>query len=297
MNGAEREQVTKEILVNLMEMESPQPRPILDSEQTTKQLVIGLVDLHERIAELDKTAEIDERVQLKETLEKTRKDLEIRIAQRSEALRHLQQANERLQAEINQRKRVEEKLHICETQYRTFLEGSIQGISLIDQDGRHLLANQALLDLFGYDSLDAYLRHNIQDNLARHERMRLRANWQAILRGDPVPSRYHYQGLRMDGTPAWLESIVTPITWEGKPTLMIASQDITKRKQAEAAYAELKDKLNQIRSREASILAPPSHTNPPPSSATHKFRLLGKKILAFFRLSRSETSIQGAPEV
>ncbi|MCZ6875375.1 MAG: PAS domain S-box protein [bacterium] len=297
MNGTEREQVTKEILVNLMEMESPRPRPILDIEQTTKQLVVGLVDLHERIAELDKTAEVDERIQLKEALDKTRQALEIRIAQRTEALRHLQQANERLQAETNRRKRTEEVLHICETRYRAFLEGSIQGIALIDQDGRHLLANQALLDMFGYDSLDVYLRHNIQDNLARHERVRIRANWQALLRGDPVPARYHYQGLRMDGTPAWIESLVTPITWEGKPALMIASQDLTKRKQAEAAYAKIKNKLKQIQAAETPILTPTSHANPAPSSAPNKFRLLGKRILAFLRLSRPETSIRGAPEI
>lgn len=294
MNGTEREQITKEILVNLMEMESPQPRPPVDSEHTTKQLVIGLVDLHERIAELDKTAAVDDREQLRETLNKTREALEVRIAQRTEALRHLQQANERLQAEAERRKRAEQALQAYEMRYQTLLAGSIQAIAIIGRDGRHLHANQALLDMFGYDSLAAYLGHHIQDNLARHERMRLQANWKALLRGDPVPTRYHYQGLRMDGTAAWLESIVTPITWDGEAALMITSQNITKQKQSEAAYTRLKAKFNQLQATEASILTPDSH--PPSGRGVDKFRLWGKKILNVLKLSRSATPIQGAPE-
>lgn len=294
MNGTEREQITKEILVNLMEMESPQPHPPVNSEHTTKQLVVGLVDLHERIAELDKTAEPDDREQLQETLNKTREVLEIRIAQRTEALRHLQQANERLQTEVERRLQAEHALQACEMRYQTLLAGSIQGIAIIDQDGRHLHANQALLDIFGYDSLDAYLGHNIQDNLARHERMRLKANWKALLRGDPVPTRYHYQGLRMDGTPAWLESIVTPIAWDGEAALMITSQNITKQKQTEAAYTQLKTKFNQMQATEAPTLFPDTHT--PTAPGTDKWRMLGRKILNFLKLSRGTTAMQGAPE-
>lgn len=293
MNGTDREQITKEILVNLMEMESPQPRPTVDSEHTTKQLVIGLVGLHERIAELDKTAEVDDREQLQKTLDKTREALEIRIAQRTEALRNLQQANQRLQTEVQRRKQIEQALRTCETQYQTLLAGSIQGVAIIGQDGRYLYANQTLLDTLGYDSLDTSLNHNVQDNLARHERMRLQTNWKALLRGDPVPTRYHYQGLRMDGTPAWIESIVTPITWDGNSALMITSQNITKQKQLEAAYIQLKAKFNQL---QAATSSPPTpHANE--DTGTDKFRLFGKKILRFLKLSRGTTSLQGAPEV
>lgn len=294
MNGTEREQITKEILVNLMEMESPQPRPPVDSEHTTKQLVIGLVDLHERIAELDKTAEVNDREQLQETLNKTKQVLEIRIAQRTEALRHLQQANERLQVEVERRKQAEQALQACEMRYQTLLAGSIQGIAIIAQDGSHRHANQALLDMFGYDSLNAYLSHSIQDNLARHERMRLQANWKALLRGDPVPTHYHYQGLRMDGTPAWFESIVTPITWNGEAALMLTCQNITKQKQSEAAYIQLKTKFNQLQAAETSILTPDTHT--PASPGADKFHLLGRKILNLLKLSRGTTAMQGAPE-
>jgi PAS domain S-box-containing protein len=293
MNGTDREQITKEILVNLMEMESPQPRPIVDSEHTTKQLVIGLVDLHERIAELDKTAEVDDREQLQKTLDKTREALEIRIAQRTEALRNLQQANNRLQTEIQRRKRIEQTLQACEMRYQTLLAGSIQGVAIIGQDGRYLYANQALLDMFGYDSLATSLRHNVQDNLARHERMRLQTNWKALLRGDPVPTRYHYQCLRMDGTPAWIESIVTPLTWDGNSALMITSQNITKQKLLEAAYTQLKTKFNQLQASEPSAPVSPIH----PDAGADKFRLFVKKILSFLKLSRNTTSMQGAPEV
>jgi septal ring factor EnvC (AmiA/AmiB activator) len=80
-----------------------------NAEQTTKQLFHGLADLRQRIAELDRT-EQDEQQSLKAELEKTRKALETRMAERTAALQRLQQANERLQAEIIQRTQAEQHL-------------------------------------------------------------------------------------------------------------------------------------------------------------------------------------------
>ena len=56
-----------------------------NAEQTTKQLFHGLADLRQRIAELDRTAEQDDKQRLKAELEKTRKALEARMAERTAA--------------------------------------------------------------------------------------------------------------------------------------------------------------------------------------------------------------------
>jgi GAF domain-containing protein len=76
--------------------------PMPNAGQTTKQLFQGLADLRKRIADMDRT-ERDEQQSLKAELEKTRKALETRMAERTAA-------NERLKAEIIQRTQAEQHL-------------------------------------------------------------------------------------------------------------------------------------------------------------------------------------------
>ncbi len=78
-----------------------------DTMQTTKQLIDGLDEIRQRIAELDRKAPVDEQEQLEEALEKVRDELEARVAERTSTLQH---ANQRLKAEILQRKQAEEAL-------------------------------------------------------------------------------------------------------------------------------------------------------------------------------------------
>ena len=46
---------------------------------------------------------------------------------------------------------------------------------------------------------------------------------------------FEYQGVRKDGSPIWLESMISVVTWEGEPVLLVTLLDITERKRAEAA--------------------------------------------------------------
>src|SRR5918996_1406968 len=58
------------------------------------------------------------------------------------------------------------------------VEGSVHGLSIVSRDGQRLFANQALVTMLGYESLEAYLRHDVLDNVAPHERDRLHAYWE-----------------------------------------------------------------------------------------------------------------------
>jgi PAS domain S-box-containing protein len=277
MNGTEREQVTKEILVRIAELEIAPPGPTHHGAQTTKQLPHGLTNLHQRIAELDRTAEISELQPLQEEWEKMRQALEVRIRQRAIAVQDLQQAKARLQAEITQRKRAEEAFQASEARCQALIEGSVQGVAIVNQEGRHLFANQVLLNILGYDSLASYLNHHMQDNIAPYERPRLRASWRTLLRENSAPARYEYQGIRADGTPIWLASVVTPTTWKGEPALMSTILDLTKYKQAEEARIRLEAQLNQTQKQQAtSILA---------GSIAHDFNNMLAKIIGHTELA------------
>ncbi|MEE8304387.1 MAG: ATP-binding protein [Candidatus Tectomicrobia bacterium] len=156
-----------------------------------------------------------------------------------------------LQVAVIERQRTEEALRESEERYRALVEGSIQGISIVSREGKRLFANQALVTMLGYETLDAYLAHHALDNVAPHERNRLRGYREALFRGESVPTHYEYQGVRLDGMSLQLERVVTPMVWEGEPALLSTILDITERKQAEEERKRLEDWLRQSQKMEA----------------------------------------------
>jgi PAS domain S-box-containing protein len=144
--------------------------------------------------------------------------------------------NNELREQIAQKERAETALRTSEAQFRALIAGSIQGV-LIHRDDRPLFANQALADIFGYDSPEEILSLESAGLLkAVHERERLAA-YAARLHHDTAPMRYEFEGVRKDGSSVWLENFVTVVDWEGRPAIQTTTVSITKRKQAEEALA------------------------------------------------------------
>jgi two-component system cell cycle sensor histidine kinase PleC len=134
-----------------------------------------------------------------------------------------------------ERAQFERTIEDRETRFRNLIEGSIQGV-LIHRDGKPLFANQAMADLFGYESPEEILAlESIRALKAEHERDRLESFSAARLRNRRAPMRYEFEGLRKDGRAIWLENFVTVIDWNGEPAVQSTTVGITKRKRAEEA--------------------------------------------------------------
>ncbi len=145
--------------------------------------------------------------------------------------------NDQLRAQIAASKRAEIKLRASEAQFRALIAGSIQGV-LIFREDRPLFANQALADIFGYDSPENVLAlESVSDLEAEHERERLAAYVAARLRHDQAAARYEFEGVCRDGSPVWVETFVTVVDWEERPAIQWTTVNITQRKRAEEALA------------------------------------------------------------
>ncbi|MEE9146672.1 MAG: PAS domain S-box protein, partial [Candidatus Tectomicrobia bacterium] len=154
--------------------------------------------------------------------------------------------------DITERKHAEEALREQEAQYRTLVEGSIEGISMIDRSGRCLFANDALAEIWGYAQPAELLNQNLRTLFpAPHERDRLLKYRQARMRGEPAPCRYEFQGQKKDGALIWVERLRSDITWHGEPAILVTYIDITERKQAEQERQGLEDQLRQSQKMEA----------------------------------------------
>ena len=80
-----------------------------------------------------------------------RKELESEVNRRTEELKS---TLENLKQEITERKRAEESLKASEQNFRNSMDESAIGIRIIDSDGETIYANRAILNIYGYDSIE-----------------------------------------------------------------------------------------------------------------------------------------------
>ena len=134
-----------------------------------------------------------------------------------------------------EREKAEKSLLESEERFRDLVEGSIQGIIVV-QNSKTVFANQAAANIMGYESSEDILGlPNSMDIIAPHERDRLSAYRKSRLRGEDAPISYEFQGMRKDGTVIWVDNQVRLVNWKGQPAVQSTFVDITRRKEADEA--------------------------------------------------------------
>jgi PAS domain S-box-containing protein len=121
-----------------------------------------------------------------------------------------------------------------EERYRSLVEGSLQGIHIY-QAGRIRFANRSLARIFGYGSESELIGQPHRILLAPHEIPRFEGHDAARMLGEPAPARVELQGIRRDGEPIWVETMVSVVPWEGAPASLVTTIDVTERRRAEEA--------------------------------------------------------------
>jgi two-component system sensor histidine kinase/response regulator len=126
--------------------------------------------------------------------------------------------------------------------YREMVESSGQGIVIVEETGRVLLANPAAAMMFGYDRPDDLLALDTIDLLLDPgERARIEQQRQECQTGGAPPLRYEARGHRRDGTAIWCEIQIRCTNWEGRPVAQAFLVETTERKQGEAALKHAQD--------------------------------------------------------
>ena len=178
-----------------------------------------------------------------------RKELESEVNRRNEELKS---TLENLKQEITERKRAEEALKASEQNFRNSMDESAIGIRTVDSDGKTIYANRAILNIYGYDSIEElkatpvkkrYTPESYAEHQIRKEKRR---------RGEYVPSNYEIGIVRKDGEIRRLEVLRKEVRWNDEPQFQLLYSNITERKQAEKEKQELEAKA-QVASRLAAV--------------------------------------------
>ncbi len=135
-------------------------------------------------------------------------------------------------AGIIERQRAVEALRESEGKYRTLFENSIEGIG-ISKGNRVVAANQALLDTFGYRTLEEFRRIPITEHVAPRFTKMIRERIRKRESGEPLPARYEYQIVRKDGRRRDLEISTTEVLIDREKHVLSTFRDITERKRAD----------------------------------------------------------------
>ncbi|ETW92302.1 MAG: hypothetical protein ETSY2_53805, partial [Candidatus Entotheonella gemina] len=122
---------------------------------------------------------------------------------------------------------------------RTLVEGSLQGIVILDEENCCVFANAALAHILGYDHAQELVGRKLYESITPRDQSRLLRYRQARQQGEPFPNRYELQVIRKDGTLCWLSVCSSSLEWEGQPARMATVLDITEQKQLEQELISL----------------------------------------------------------
>lgn len=186
-----------------------------------------------------------ERRRAQQALLKANEELEIRVEERTSALK---EANHQLVGEIRERKRSEEALRQAEEKYRQIFENAVEGIFQTSVDGRYLSANPALAKLYGYNSPEELMNsvQNVEQQVYVNPQQR--SKFIQLIEEDNSVSGFESQVYRQDGNIIWVSENTRAVRDEQRKILYYEGtiEDITKRKTTEEALRYQQEQTEKL---------------------------------------------------
>jgi two-component system, cell cycle sensor histidine kinase and response regulator CckA len=132
-----------------------------------------------------------------------------------------------------------------EARLRAFYDESPRAIGF-SRDGVTVGANPAYLKLFGYASEAELVGRSLLEQISPSARAEIVGNIEARVRGEAAPCHYETRGLRKDGSEFPFEVHVSRIDLAEGPVTAVFIEDITKRREAEAAVARSEARFRRL---------------------------------------------------
>jgi PAS domain S-box-containing protein len=152
----------------------------------------------------------------------------------------LQQLNDKLDIEIDERKQVEVQLRKSEILHHFLTDNSLDVISRIDKHYKYVYISPSCINIYGYNQQEMMEMNNVYALVDPDVLETLYIGFKEMLRSKE-PSKFTYRSRRKDGSSFWAESHINPIfdKESGELTDMITvMRDISARIAQEEALIE-----------------------------------------------------------
>jgi PAS domain S-box-containing protein len=170
-------------------------------------------------------------LQMRRCLKKAQAELEARVAERT---RELTETNQKLQREIDERRRAEQSLRESEERFRVITENIGDLITLLDDKGGRAYISPSYERVLGYS--DEEMCKIAPGELVHPQDA-------ARMKRAPASQPVEFRARHANGSWVWLEASSHPIQWRGKNFSVAIARDITDRKRAEAERNQLPRKI------------------------------------------------------
>jgi PAS domain S-box-containing protein len=148
--------------------------------------------------------------------------------------------------DITERKRTEEALLLEKENFRRSLDESPLGVRIVTADGDTLYANRAILDLYGYDSLEELQNTPLKDHYTPESYAEFQKRKQERQRGDFSTSEYEISIVRTNGEVRHLQVHRKEVLWNNAKQFLVMYQDVTDRKLGEQALRESEERFRGL---------------------------------------------------
>lgn len=144
------------------------------------------------------------------------------------------------QASIALGRRVAETaLRQSEEKCRALAENALDGIVILDFEGKILDANRTAADLLGYQSLGPSIGRSIFEFLAPSSKSDALSALKEVEDGTMTGKPNYYQVLRPSGEKIWIETLSKRIAYTNQMADIVTFRDITERRKGDALRARL----------------------------------------------------------
>lgn len=155
--------------------------------------------------------------------------------------------------DVTERRRMEEALKESERNYRVLFESTLDGMLVIDVETvKVVLANEALVKMFGFDSSEEVIGLNPIDFVHPEDRKRVLGYLMEDALGKENRDIHEFRAITKDGREIWVSGVGSRIDYSGKPAVLSSIRDITQLKKAEEEKRRLEEQI-QLAGRLAAV--------------------------------------------
>ncbi len=147
--------------------------------------------------------------------------------------------------DITERKMTESALIESRERFRTVIEHSNDGITII-QDNRHVYVNKRFIEMFEYDNAKSIIGKPINFLVHPDDYEAVTDIYFRSQKGESVPSKYEFKGMTKTGKIISIEISGVSTTYHSKPVHLLYLRDITARKINENALRTERNRLMSL---------------------------------------------------